>query len=108
MIDHRLGDYWAHLARVKIIEDIPYQEKGQVALLDGASSVHLIDVLRGPGAKVIVTTPAPPPGEGFRWQRLGNTEYFDASLTGQVAKLHPTTDDDSRGLSSSDDEEAGR
>jgi hypothetical protein len=81
MIDHRSGDYWAHLAQVKIIEDIPYQEEAQVALLDGASSAHLIEALRGPGAKVIVTTPAPPPGGGFQWRRLGNTEYFDASLT---------------------------
>jgi hypothetical protein len=80
MIDHRLGDYWAHLGQIRIIEDIPYQESAQVALLDAATDAHLIEVLRSPGAKVIVTTPAPAPGGDFHWRRLGNTEYFDASL----------------------------
>ncbi len=81
IIDHRVGDYWAHLARVKIIEEIPLAEMQKLSSLDAGSHAQLVRVLQGPGAKAIVTAPAPPEGTGFRWDRLGNTEYFISSLT---------------------------
>jgi hypothetical protein len=81
IIDHREGDYWARLARVKIIEEIPLEEMQKLVSLDAGSRERLVRVLRGPGAKAIVTAPAPPEGTGFRWDRLGNTEYFISSLT---------------------------
>lgn len=80
IIDHREGDYWAHLARVKIIEEIPLEEMHKLVSLDAGSHEQLVRVLQGPGAKAIVTTPAPPEGTGFHWDRLGNTEYFMSSL----------------------------
>jgi hypothetical protein len=81
IIDHREGDYWARLARVKIIEEIPLEEMQKLVSLDAGSHARLVRVLQGPGAKAIVTAPAPPEGTGFRWDRLGNTEYFISSLT---------------------------
>jgi hypothetical protein len=81
IIDHREGDYWAHLARVKIIEEIPLEEMQKLVSLDAGSHAQLVRVLQGPGAKAIVTTPAPPQGTGFRWDRLGNSEYFISWLT---------------------------
>jgi len=81
IIDHREGDFWAHLARLKIIEEIPLEEMQKLVSLDAGSHAQLVRVLQGPGAKAIVTTPAPPEGTGFHWDRLGNTEYFMSSLT---------------------------
>jgi len=76
IVDHRLGDYWAHLAHVKIIEDIPFGDMAKLASLTSESRARLIRTLQKPGAKGLITTPAPPPGTGFRWIRLGNTDYF--------------------------------
>jgi hypothetical protein len=80
IIDHREGDYWAHLAKLKIIEEIPLDEMPKLTSLDAESRAQLIRVLQKPGAKAIITTPAPPEGTGFRWDRLGNTEYYISSL----------------------------
>jgi hypothetical protein len=81
IIDHREGDYWARLAQVKIIEEIPFEKISKLASLDARSHAQLVQVLQKPGAKAIVTAPAPPAGTGFRWDRLGNTEYYFSSLT---------------------------
>jgi hypothetical protein len=81
IIDHREGDYWARLAQVKIIEEIPLEEISKLASLDAGSHAHLVQVLQKPGVKAIVTAPAPPAGTGFRWERLGSTEYYVSSLT---------------------------
>ena len=80
IIDHREGDYWARLAQVKIIEEIPLEEISKLVSLDAESHAHLVQVLQKPGAKAIVTAPAPPAGTGFHWERLGSTEYYVSSL----------------------------
>jgi hypothetical protein len=66
---------------VKIIEEIPLEEMQKLISLDAGSHTQLVRLPQGPGAKAIVTAPAPPEGTGFRWDRLGNTEYFISSLT---------------------------
>jgi hypothetical protein len=81
IIDHREGDYWARLAQVKIVEEIPWEQFSKLVSLDARSHAQLVQVLQKPGAKAIVTTPAPPTGTGFRWDRLGSTEYYISSLT---------------------------
>jgi 4-amino-4-deoxy-L-arabinose transferase-like glycosyltransferase len=81
IIDHRIGDYWAHLAQVRIVEDIPREEMPKLIAMDAPSHVELARVLQRPGAKAIVTTPEPPPGTGFRWDRLGQTPYFISMLS---------------------------
>jgi hypothetical protein len=80
ILDHGMGDYWAHLAQVKIVEEIPIYERLKLTSLDVESRAQLIRLLRKPGARAIVTMPDPPPGTGLRWERLGNTEYFVSSL----------------------------
>lgn len=81
MIDHRMGDYWARLAHVKIIEDIPFEERPQLASLDSDSRAKLLQVLEMSGAKAVITAPEPPRGTGLPWKRLGQTEYFSFSLS---------------------------
>jgi len=80
IIDHRLGDYWAHLAGAKIVEEIPFEEMPKLAALNQEAHATLVSTLGQPGARAIVTTPAPPEGTGFHWERLGHTDYFIASL----------------------------
>jgi hypothetical protein len=80
VIDHRIGDYWAYLAGVKIVEEIPYQQLPQVATLDATSRAELINVMRRPGVDVIVTIPNSAQTPGFQWRRLANTTYFVALL----------------------------
>ena len=62
------------------MENIPFSEMSDLGSLDETARALLMQTLRAPGANVIVTTPEPPPNTGFRWRRLGNTEYFEASL----------------------------
>lgn len=81
IIDHRIGDYWAHLAQVRIVEDIPREEMPKLIAMDAPSHAELARLLQRPGAKAIVTTPEPPPGTGFRWERLGQTPYFISMLS---------------------------
>ena len=76
IIDHRMGDYWARLAQIKIIEDIPFEEAPKLASLDSDSRAQLIRILQTPGAKAVITMPEPPGGTGLPWQRLGTTDYF--------------------------------
>jgi len=80
MIDHRMGDYWARLAQVKIIEDIPFEETSQLASLDSDARTQLLEVLEMPGARAVITTPEPPQGTGLPWKRLGQTPYFSFLL----------------------------
>jgi hypothetical protein len=81
IIDHREGDYWARLAQLRIIEEIPLEEISRLASMDADSHAQLVRVLKKPGVKAIVTAPAPPAGTGFRWDQLGTTEYYVSSLT---------------------------
>jgi hypothetical protein len=80
ILDHRPGDYWAHLAQVKIVEDIPLSGLPELSMLDEASRARLVRLMRGPGVEAIVATPASARTPCFHWRRLGNTEYFVASL----------------------------
>jgi hypothetical protein len=82
ILDHGRGDYWARLAQVKIVEEIPTYEKWKLSTLSLESRAQLIRILQNPGAKAIITmSPGPPSGTGVRWERLGDTEYFFSSLT---------------------------
>jgi len=80
MIDHREGDYWAHLAQVRIVEEILFEEVPKLSSLSTESHAQLVHILQAPGAKAIVTSPAPPPGTGFHWDRLGDSEYYISLL----------------------------
>ena len=80
IIDHRMGDYWARLAQVRIIEDIPFEQAPKLVTLDSDSRDQLIGILQTAGAKAVVTTPEPPKGTGLPWKRLGETEYFALSV----------------------------
>jgi hypothetical protein len=74
IVNHRrFSDYWAHLAQVRIIEDIPPEEMSELMSLNSESRAELLRVMRESGAKAIVTTLASP---GDIWERLGNSEYF--------------------------------
>jgi hypothetical protein len=80
IIDHRMGDYWARLAQVRIIEDIPFEQAPKLVTLDSDSRAQLIGILQAASAKAVVTTPEPPKGTGLPWKRLGETEYFAFSV----------------------------
>ena len=78
--DHRMGDYWARLAQVKIVEDIPFEETSRLASLDSDSRSQLLEILEMPGARAVITAPEPPQGTGLPWKRLGQTPYFSFLL----------------------------
>jgi hypothetical protein len=78
--DHRFSEYWAHLAQVKVIAEIPFDQAQTLASLDAESRPHLLGVLRQTGAKAVVAGPAPLPQTGMRWTRLGNTDYYFLKL----------------------------
>jgi hypothetical protein len=80
IVNHRLGDYWAHLAQVRIIEDIPPEEMPELMSLNAESRAEILRAMQKSGAKAIVTTSAFAEETGLRWERLGNSEYFVYSL----------------------------
>ena len=79
--------FWARLARVKIVAEIPFDiwdpvllspEVSDVDIFWAASREEKANVMRKlaeTGAKVVVTQNAPPGADGAGWQRIVGTSY---------------------------------
>lgn len=68
--------YWARLARIQIIAEIPPEEvdtfwASSPAVQDGA-----IKAFSKAGAKAVITSDPPPAASASTWQKLGNTNFY--------------------------------
>jgi hypothetical protein len=80
------GDfYWARLARVRIVAEVPDQEVDKFWTSSPTVQADVINALERVGAKAIITGPDPlrpgyvpvPPGDSAAaWRKLGNTEFY--------------------------------
>jgi hypothetical protein len=80
-----LGAYWAHLADVRIIAEIPDNGVAQFIAADGARRRQILAVFSSVGARIVVTgnPAAANPAEG--WREIPHTHHFVLELPGSGA-----------------------
>jgi hypothetical protein len=71
-----LGNYWAHLAGVRIIAEIPEKEQANFLAADAAKKSEVLRDFGGLGAKAVVTRNAPVAQSTQGWQEVGQTHYY--------------------------------
>lgn len=81
--------YWARLARVRIVAEIPvsnyrksYKDLDDFWMADPSVKSQVIQAFARTGAKVIVADRIPEYASATGWQRIGNTDYY-AYLLGE-------------------------
>jgi hypothetical protein len=72
------GAYWARLSKVRIVAEIPSDEKDSFCKTDISTRSQVMDTFERIGAKLVVAEKLPPDitTSGSGWQRLGSTDYF--------------------------------
>jgi len=65
---------WARLAKVKIVAHIP--DADCFRSNDGATRVRIFRVVAATGAKAIIQSSRPDPGDPITWRRAGNSEFY--------------------------------
>lgn len=76
-----VADYWAHLAQVRIVAEIPQEGVPSYWDADAKTRSHVLELLAGTGARFVVTRVAPPASQASDWERLGSTAYYSQSLS---------------------------
>lgn len=74
------ADYWAHLAQVRVIADLPYEAMDRFWQASDDKQASLLDAFARTGAKILVTRFKPPSAHSDGWQNLENTGYFALPL----------------------------
>ena len=75
------GDFfWARLARLRIIAEIPPEGVDGFWAADPAVQSEVIQAFAKTGAKVIIASGIPPCVPKETWQKLGTTDYYVHSL----------------------------
>jgi hypothetical protein len=67
--------YWAHLAGVTIVAEIPYEEEAQFWSSSPETQRRAQETLAKTGAKVLVTQNLPPPSPDSGWERIPGSDY---------------------------------
>lgn len=68
--------YWARMARVRVVAEIPIDEKDQFWAADNAVKAQVIETFRRTGAKVIIADQVPVLASTDGWQRIGRTSFY--------------------------------
>jgi hypothetical protein len=68
--------YWARLARVRIVAEIPLPEAADFWAADPDVRVHLLEKFTQTGAQVVVTEQVPGPARARGWQQIGQTNHY--------------------------------
>ena len=75
-IGHAFNGYWARLAGIQIITEIPYENIDSFWTADARIKNQVYDKFSNTNAKAILTTEVPSYASMSDWQRIGNTDYF--------------------------------
>jgi hypothetical protein len=68
--------YWARLARVHIVAEIPLPETGDFWAADPSVKGQVLEIFAKTGAQVIVTEQAPRHASASGWQQIGQTNHY--------------------------------
>jgi hypothetical protein len=79
-----LGDYWAHLAQVRIVADVPAESVRAYWESSRETKSRISIALRSTGARFLVTRFEPPASESKNWVRLGVTGYYALPLAAKA------------------------
>jgi hypothetical protein len=71
-----LGAYWAHLAGVRIIAEIPDNELPHFVAADAGRRQQVLALLSSVGVKAIVTKNAAAANSADGWRQVPGTHYF--------------------------------
>ena len=74
------GAYWAHLAGLTIVSEIPSGEQDFFWTTDPATQRNVFQLLAGTGARLVVTKDPPPAAIDRGWIPLGDTSYYAHTL----------------------------
>jgi len=75
IIDHRIGDYWAHLAGARIVAEVPYDESAGFWGSSPEAVQAVMQTFARSGAKAAVTNSIPRHLNAQGWQKIGQTDY---------------------------------
>src|SRR5260370_16926205 len=71
------GDaYWAHLAGVRIIVEIPYTEQQRFVAADAARRQQVLALFSNVGARAVVTRNAAAANPPHAWRQIPRTHHF--------------------------------
>jgi Fe2+ transport system protein FeoA len=76
MIGSGLGEYWAHLAGVRIIAEAPGEDQPRFSDLDSAKKQEILEKFAQVGAKTVLTKDTTVPSLMEGWQRIARTKYY--------------------------------
>ncbi len=68
--------FWARLARVQIITEMPHSEAARFWEADTSVKSRVIETFRSTGAKAIITNIMPEGEFHTGWQRMANSDYY--------------------------------
>jgi hypothetical protein len=68
--------YWARLAKVTIVADMPYQDVDQFWNGSAAAQRKVVAAFGSAGAEALVAYKVPEAGRGAGWERAGKTDYY--------------------------------
>jgi hypothetical protein len=71
-----LETYWAHLAGVSFVAEIPAEGTTSFVLANQETKAHVYNLFRQSGAKAVLTKSVPSEALSQEWKRLENTEYY--------------------------------
>lgn len=73
--------FWARLARVRIVAEIPYTDSSSFWAVAPEVRSQVINAFASTGAKVMVAERVPPTASTEGWQRVENTDFFVRPLS---------------------------
>ena len=77
LFNERQNYFWARLARVRIIAEIPAAEEARFWAASPDERLQVLKVISGTGAKALIATEMPPPEiSRLGWRPIGNTGYY--------------------------------
>jgi hypothetical protein len=79
-VGYSFGAFFARLARLRIIAEIPDDQAKSFWLADPATRSAVIEAIKKTGAKAIIADWVTPGASLDGWQRIGNSRHFIYSL----------------------------
>lgn len=76
IIGNSLNCYWAHLAGVRIIAEIPSEGTIPFWTSSPVEQERILNLFGRSGANAVIADSRIPANESASWQRIGNTNYF--------------------------------